>query len=92
MPGFEIDRAGLDRGDPTLDFLGPGVFGIWICRTVEAAEKLCGKFGSSLEIEAQRIREDGLSGLGHDLDSTSVHDAQQGFAADAGTESLGRRR
>ena len=76
-PGFESDRTGLDRDDSALDFRGPRVFGTWVRRTVEAAEKLGGKFGSSLEIEAQRIREDGLSGLGHDSDCTPIHDAQQ---------------
>ena len=92
LPGFEFDRTVLNCGDPTLDFLGPSGFSIWVGRTVEAAEKLGGNFGSSLEIEAQRIREDGLSGLGHGFDSTPIHDAQQGFAADAGTELLRRRR
>ena len=77
LPGFESDRTGLDRDDSALDFRGPRVFGTWVRRTVEAAEKLGGKFGSSLEIEAQRIREDGLSGLGHDSDCTPIHDAQQ---------------
>jgi hypothetical protein len=84
FPGFQLNGAGLDCGDASFDFSGPGSFGVRIRRTIKAGQQFGSQFGPGVNVKAQGVSEDSLNGLCHTRDPTLGFAAQQALAADSG--------